>query len=91
MSEDRVVPTLVVQLMQQSQRDAAFTTDSLITNLTQQTRVQEATLILIREKISLLLSGPYMPGPRAIEEALYPRPHVIMALVEDLRISRGES
>lgn len=91
MSEDLNIPPLVIQLMEQSRRDLAFTTDSLITNLTRQTRIQEATLILIREKISLLLSGPYMPGPRAIEEALYPRPHVIMSLVEDLRISRGES
>lgn len=91
MSEDRVVPTLVVQLMQQSQRDAAFTSNVLIDSLTRETRKQEATLLLIREDMAMLLHGPYMPSAAAIEAALYPSRERVAALAEDLRIKRGES
>lgn len=83
---DPAAMELVVRIMQQSAKDAAWTTNQLLESYQSRTAELEATLNLIRTRISALLDGPYMPTSRAIEAALWPSSEQ----VQDWRGVRGE-
>lgn len=83
---DPAAMELVVRIMQQNAADAAWTTNQLLEFHQNRTAELEATLNLIRTRITALLGGPYMPTSHAIEAALWPSSEQ----VQDWRGVRGE-
>jgi hypothetical protein len=69
---DPAAMELIVRVMQQNAKDAAWTANELLHAYKSQAEQAEATLELIRDRIYALLSGPYMPTSHAIEAALWP-------------------
>lgn len=78
---------LVVRIMQQNAKDAAWTTNELLDAYKSRAEKAETTIALIRARIGALLDGPYMPTSHAIEAALWPSDKQ----VQDWRGMRGES
>jgi hypothetical protein len=72
MAPTRPISPLVAAIIEQSSRDLAFTTNSLIDSLTQQRDELEVELTLIREKVLALIGGDFMPTAHAIDGALHP-------------------
>lgn len=70
-------PELIAALMQQSIRDAQFTTNALIDSHRNRADRAEATLDAIRFRIAELFSGDYMPTEHAIFRALNPSDEMI--------------
>lgn len=66
------VPGLMFACMEQMSRDAEFTTNALLDSYKHQAEKAQATLDLVRDRISELLSGPYMPTSHALANALWP-------------------
>ena len=69
---DPAAMELVVRIMQQNAKDAAWTTEQLLHAYKDRAERAEATLALIRHGVGGLLNGPYMPTSHAIEAALWP-------------------
>jgi ABC-type phosphate/phosphonate transport system ATPase subunit len=69
---DPAASELVVRIMQQNAKDAAWTTNELLHAYKSQAEHAEAALALIRDRIGALLDGPWMPTSHAIDAALYP-------------------
>jgi len=63
---------LLGPLLEQSSRDLAFTTNSLIDNLANDHAEALATVELIRERVLEITSGDFMPSMRSIRHALFP-------------------
>ena len=61
-----------LQLMGASSESLAKTTNTLIDNLMHERDELRATLDAIRDRVSVLMQGPWMPAPHAVEEALWP-------------------
>lgn len=78
---------LVVRIMQQNAKDAAWTTNELLHGYKSRAEEAEAALALIRARVSALLDGPYMPTSHAIEAALWPSSEQ----VQNWRGVKGES
>lgn len=76
---------LIASLVQQNARDLAYTTNTLLDSYRQDALVAQATLLCIREVVSGLLSGDFMPTPAAIERALYPSERLVGLYVEHIR------
>lgn len=72
MSEAPLIDPLVAQVLEANSKGLAWTTNTLIDNLTHQAETAEATLKAIREQIELLFSGPYAPSQNAVLRALWP-------------------
>jgi hypothetical protein len=77
LTEDPEAMTLVLQIMQQSSSDLAWTTDKLVGNLTKQNADLRAELDAIRGELGILFSGPYMPSQAAITRALWPSDEIL--------------
>ena len=84
---DSAAMELVVRIMQQNAKDAAWTTEQLLHAYKDRAEKAEATLALIRRGVGALLNGPYMPTSHAIEAALWPASDQ----AQDWRGVRGES
>lgn len=67
-----LIDLLVVQLMEQSARDAAFTTNALLDGYRRDAAIANATLNAVRAEIAALLDGPYAPSAARLYAALYP-------------------
>lgn len=67
----------VAQLMLHNAQENLGIANCLQDAYLKRAQVAEATLSLIREHISDLFSGPYMPNPDYVLEALYPEPELI--------------
>lgn len=70
-------PDLIAALMQQSIRDAQFTTNALIEGHRSRADRAEATLDAIRFRMAALFSGDFMPAEHAIMRALNPSDELI--------------
>ena len=63
---------LMIAIMQQNARDAAFTTNALLEGYKRDYEEAKATVQAIRRGIIDLFAGGYMPTESAIMRALYP-------------------
>ena len=63
---------LMIQIMQQSARDAAYTTNELLAGYQREAQEANATIEAIRRRLQELMTGDYMPTPYAVLQALYP-------------------
>lgn len=63
---------LIASLMEASMAQTHAVTDSLIDSLTHRAKRAEAQLQIVREVVTALLDGPWMPTPDAIRSALWP-------------------
>lgn len=68
---------MVLQIMEQSSKDLAYTTNKLIDNLTYDRDQLQATLSAVRDEIDALLRGPFMPTPDRLLKALWPSDQLI--------------
>lgn len=74
LSDDAKVASMVAEMVSQNYRDYAGTTQTLIESYQADIAELRATLGAIRQRIGHLLSGPYMPTPAVLLDALYPDP-----------------
>lgn len=72
-----LIDPLVAQILEQNSKDLAWTTNTLIDNLTVERDELQAEIKAVRAAVEVLLSGPYMPMPDAIRLALWPSAHSI--------------
>ena len=63
---------LALQLMGASSEGLARTTNTLIDNLTAERDELRAEIHAVRDRIDMLLSGPYMPSADSLRSALWP-------------------
>ena len=63
---------LALQLMAANSEGLAKTTNTLIDNLTHERDELRATLAAIRDRVSSIVEGQWMPTPHAITKALWP-------------------
>ncbi len=81
--------SLIVQLMQRSQRDLAFTTNSLLDCERQMRMEAQCELSIVRQRLYKLLDGPYAPSSSAIERAIHPHPETIEQAVDLMKDKEG--
>lgn len=86
--DEVAVPALALQLMAQSAKDAAFTTNTLLDSYQQQIAELQAELDLIRDNVSDLLGGPWMPTSDAIRQAMRPSRAQVMHVVTSREVTR---
>jgi hypothetical protein len=67
-----LIDPLVIQILEANATALAHTTNALIDGLQAQLDDERATVAAIRDQISMLLDGPWMPTPSAILRALWP-------------------
>jgi hypothetical protein len=67
-----LIDPLVVQILEANSTALAHTTNALIENLQAQLDNERATVAAIRDRISTLLDGPWMPTSSTIRDALWP-------------------
>lgn len=67
-----LIHPLVAALMTASMMATAAETDQVINALQYRAARAEAELDLVRQSVSTLLEGPYMPMPDALRNALWP-------------------
>lgn len=70
--EQVMIDPLMVQILDQMNRDSAFTTNALLDSLMHQLETADATLEAIRDQMDLLMSGDVMPTSSAIMRRLWP-------------------
>ena len=63
---------LVVKLLKANIKDSQNTYNALLDSAVTSLEERNAELHLIRRNIGALFSGPYMPNPERVLEALYP-------------------
>src|SRR5574341_866678 len=79
----------IAPLMEQSARDLAFTTNSLLDSLAMECAENAARLQLIGEAVEDLLHKPYAPSAHAIEGCLYPDLDTLAMRTQQILTSRG--
>lgn len=72
-----LIDPLVVQILQQSSADLAYTTNKLIEGYQHSSETYCATVDAIRDRIQSMLSGPYAPSSAALLSALYPSEEIV--------------
>jgi len=76
-TEAPLIDPLVARILERNSKDLAWTTNTLVDNLTAERDELSAELKAIRDAVDGLLSGPYMPTPVSIRLALWPSAHAI--------------
>lgn len=74
---DGAASALVIALIQQSARDTAHTTNALLNGYREDALTARATLAAVRDQVSMLLHGDYMPTPVALLRALHPSAAIV--------------
>ncbi len=69
---DNDATALIINIMQQNAKDAAYTTNALLEGYKRDYERAEATVQAIRRAILNLFDGPYAPSQNSIIAALYP-------------------
>lgn len=74
---DPAAMELIVRIMQQSAKDAAWTSNQLIDAYKEQAERAEATIALIRDSIQALYDAPWTPSQQSVLAALWPSRHAV--------------
>lgn len=74
---------LVAAVLTKMFADSAATTNALLDSYKHRADRAEAELQLVRERISALLDGPYMPTPDELLRSLRPSRDEVDALLDD--------
>lgn len=77
LTENPEAMTLVMQLMGQSARDLAWTTNTLVDSLTKQNADLRAELDAVRGELERLFGRPFAPSETAIRHALWPSDEIL--------------
>lgn len=79
----RTMPVEAVELMaalvERNAHDLHFVNEQLMESYKHQAETAEATLTAIRDQVTRLLSGSWMPTPQVLVDALYPSDKVVNA------------
>jgi hypothetical protein len=81
MTEPVLIDPLVARLMEASLAQTHAVTNSVIDDLTYRAKRAETELQLVRDTVSALLDGPWMPMPDAIRRALWPGREAVDAIL----------
>jgi hypothetical protein len=80
-NEPVLIDPLVAKLMEASMAQTHAVTDQVIESLTYRAKRAEVERDLIREMVSDLLDGPWMPTPDALRHALWPSRETVDAVL----------
>lgn len=70
--EGFIVTPFVAALMEKSATETAWATNQVLDAAEREAKRAQATLDLVRERISKLIKGPWMPTTDALRKALWP-------------------
>jgi hypothetical protein len=71
-AEGFMVTPFVAALMEKSATETAWATNQVLDAAERKAKRAQATLDLVRERISKLIKGPWMPTTDALRNALWP-------------------
>jgi hypothetical protein len=83
--EGREVPALAMALMHRSYQDSTFTLNELVESFKNGYEKTRAELGIVRHRIEVALSGPWMPTPEYLLGLMHPKQAEIEELVNERR------
>lgn len=84
LNRDYQLPGLLVAIMAQQTNNAHSSWSALAESYQRSWALERARVVLMTEKLSKQLKGPYMPNPIHLLDALYPDAEEVRLLAEEI-------